>query len=56
MADALNDIKDPSLLERYGRVASYRERCFTRPARSESTHPRQLRRRKMFAKNKICLR
>ena len=32
MAHALDEIKDPSLLEPYGRVASYRERCFARPA------------------------
>jgi glutathione S-transferase len=32
MAHALDEIKDASLLEPYGRVASYRARCFARPA------------------------
>ena len=32
MAHALDEIKDKSLIEPYTRVASYRERCFARPA------------------------
>ena len=32
MAHALDEIKDKSLIEPYARVASYRERCFARPA------------------------
>ena len=32
MAHALDEIKDPSLLEPYDRLASYREQCFARPA------------------------
>ena len=32
MAHALDEIKDPSLLERCGRAPSCRERCFVRPA------------------------
>jgi len=32
MAHALDEIKDPGLIEPYARVASYRERCLARPA------------------------
>jgi glutathione S-transferase len=32
MAHALDEIKDPGLIEPYARVASYRRRCFARPA------------------------
>ena len=32
MAHALDEIKDKSLIEPYARVASYRDRCFARPA------------------------
>ena len=32
MAHVLDEIKDPAMLERYPRVASYRDRCFARPA------------------------
>ena len=32
MAHPLDEIKYPSLLERCGHVASYRERCFAHPA------------------------
>lgn len=32
MAHALDEIKDPSLIEPCPRVASYRQRCFARPA------------------------
>ena len=32
MAHALDEIKDRSLIEPYPRVASYRDRCFARPA------------------------
>jgi glutathione S-transferase len=32
MAHALDEIKDPSLIEPFARVASYRERCLARPA------------------------
>ncbi len=32
MAHTLDEIKDKSLIEPYPRVASYRERCFARPA------------------------
>ena len=32
MAHALDEIKDKSLIEPYARVASYREKCFARPA------------------------
>jgi len=32
MAHALDEIKDRSLIEAYPRVASYRDRCFARPA------------------------
>ena len=32
MAHALDEIKDKSFIEPYARVASYREKCFARPA------------------------
>jgi glutathione S-transferase len=32
MAHSLDEIKDPSLIAPYARVASYRQRCFARPA------------------------
>jgi glutathione S-transferase len=32
MAHALDEIKDKTLIEPYARVASYREKCFARPA------------------------
>ena len=32
MAHALDEIKDRSVIEPYPRVASYRDRCFARPA------------------------
>jgi len=32
MAHTLDEIRDKRLIEPYPRVASYRERCFARPA------------------------